>query len=316
VWLGMGRSLKGKMLMVACAGVLTLGVMVGAPGGHASGAALRHAAGYSAKILYGVAAEDARAAIKVWIEQIVRPRFPGLHTETMIFPDVSSLKQAVAAKEVDMVVLLAEEFLEVRDTIALDPLVVPETVTGDYVEFLLLVPARRTVEGVFGLRQQKILLEKGQRGSLPLLWVDTLLMERGLPGAKSYFGSVRTVEKPLDTVLPVFLGQADCCVIGRDSFATMVELNPQLGKDLVPIFTFPKFGIAVTCCRQELEKPFRYDLFKSLLEVDRGLQGKQMLTFFRVKKLLPYNPGYLKEVEDLFRRHAELAAKGGAAPMK
>jgi hypothetical protein len=302
----MCKGIKITLLVSACAGVLAFGVMVAKEGGVTSATTSRFAAGYSMNILYGVAADDARAAIKVWVEQIVRPRFAGMRIETMIFEDLSSLKQAVADKEVDMVVLLAEEFLEVRDTVSLDPLVVPETIMGEYAEFVLLVPARRKDEGLLGLRRRKIVLEKGQRGSLPLRWVDVLLAERGMPRAKSYFGSVKTAEKPLDTVMPVFLGQADCCVIGRDSFATMVELNPQLGSELVPISSSPRFGIAVTCCRQDLEKPFRDELLKGLLETDRSPQGRQMLTFFRVKKLLPYHAGYFNEVEDLLHRHADV----------
>lgn len=313
----MGKLLKLGVLAGVCVGLLGLGVLFGEQGVSPPAYPSQLRAGYSAKVLYAVTADDARAAIKVWIEQIAHPRYPNMRIETKIFQDQASLRYAVEAKEVDMVALLPEELLEGRDTLSLDPLVVSELATGVYTEFLVLVPVKERKQGdISGLRQRSIIFEGGQRGSLPWLWIDTLLMEQGLPRAPSFFGTVKTVEKPLDTVLPVFLGQADCCVIGRDSFATMVELNPQLGKSLVPVLTSPKFAAAVVCCRHDLEKPFRDGLMDSFLEMDSSPQGKQMLTFFRVKRLVPFDPIYMQGVDDLLRRHGELVERSDSTLRK
>ena len=119
-------------------------------------------------------------------------------------------------------------------------------------EQVLLVRRDSGIRGLDQLRGGKLTLLQGAGGEIASLWLDNLLAKRGLPAAGRMFGSVKVVPKAQQVILPVFFRQADGCIVGSNAFQTAVELNPQLGKELVAMRTSPVYPIAVTCLRTTL----------------------------------------------------------------
>ena len=81
--------------------------------------------GYSASLISGVDLNDARAAMRLWVERLIENVGEEAGSETVILDDLASLKAALERKRVDLVLLQSLEYLEVRDRLPLVPLVVP-----------------------------------------------------------------------------------------------------------------------------------------------------------------------------------------------
>lgn len=257
--------------------------------------------GYSEQVFFDVEVNDARAATKVWAEHFVRQKYPEAQVETVIIPDPVSLEAALQSRQVDLFGVTALEYVELRDRLRLEGVLMTEGLRGPYEQFLVL--ARKDVEfhKVADLRGKRGVTEGSLGGLTPMLWIESMLREEGLPHAEVFFGKVATCSKPRSVVLPVFFRQADFCVVSASSFETLTELNPQIGKELCVFRTSPGFASGVICFRNDLNTQHKGELRKIMLEMDKDPRGQQLLTLFRVKKLVPFDHRYLESIEDLVR---------------
>jgi phosphonate transport system substrate-binding protein len=150
---------------------------------------------------------------------------------------------------------------------------------------------------------------------LPLVWVETLLMkETGIKVAKGFFATVKVTRKPSQTVLSVFFRHSDACVVTRNAFNTMVELNPQLGKDLLPIAVSQPLVTAIGCVRKDYYEDHYPVLRENLELLHQDPQGRQILTLFRKGMLIPYEESHVASVVALLREHTELRLKIARKP--
>jgi ABC-type phosphate/phosphonate transport system substrate-binding protein len=116
-------------------------------------------------------------------------------------------------------------------------------------------------------------------------WLETLLAGEKLERANQFFSELLPVESPSKSVLRVFFGQSDACLVTTNSFAVACELNPQLNRDLeilavsppvIPAFFFFRPG-----CRAET----RALLEPALLDLHTKPAGEQVLTVFQCVRM-------------------------------
>ena len=265
--------------------------------------------GYSSQLFYGVEVNDAKAATKVWTDTLIRRQGVFKKSDTIIIQDLPSLEKAANAKAVDIIIMLPQEFIEIRNKIPFEPVFSSAISSGVYEEFILLVRKDRGIEKLSDLRGKKLLVETGQRGTIPTFWLDILLARERLPEGKEFFSSIKELNKISQVVLPVFFRQADACLASRLAFETMSELNPQVGKELKAIATSPGFLTGVICFRRDFYAQYKDHLDDSLRSLHTDPQGKQILTLFRVNQLIPFEPSHLETVDALLKEHRILKAR-------
>jgi ABC-type phosphate/phosphonate transport system substrate-binding protein len=135
------------------------------------------------------------------------------------------------------------------------------------------------------------------------------LMGKGYPSLDAFFGKVSLIRKSSQVLLPVFFKQADACLINSDAFETTVELNPQMKRDLKIIARSPSGTTSVICIRTTLKPALRQTLVDSLRDLHAEPKGQQILTLFKVEKLLPFEPSYLESARQLIQDHGKLEAR-------
>lgn len=176
-------------------------------------------------------------------------------------------------------------------------------------ELVFLVNKKRNINSLDQLRNKNIIIKKDFSYSLALIWLDTLLLERSLPEGNQFFQTIKPVDKESKSVLPVFFGQADACIVHRETFETMISLNPQVGKQLKILFKSPPFLMAVTCYHNQLDNTIKDLVIKFSETADQDPEGKQILMIFKMRNVFRYRPEYLKNVEDLYNKHKKLKMK-------
>ncbi|WP_320045273.1 hypothetical protein [uncultured Desulfobacter sp.] len=63
-------------------------------------------------------------------------------------------------------------------------------------------------------------------------WLRSLMVEKGLGQADTYFSKLKWVNKINEAVLPVFFKQADACLVNLKGLDIMAELNPQIAQQV------------------------------------------------------------------------------------
>jgi hypothetical protein len=80
--------------------------------------------GYSFRVFVDVDVDmdDASVVTRLWSDMVVRKR--GGNAETKIYYDLSEMERDLKAKKIDLVVLISNEFVELRSRAPIEPLMV------------------------------------------------------------------------------------------------------------------------------------------------------------------------------------------------
>ncbi len=291
-----GRLLRRFILLLPV--VLLLAVL---PNTSGAAEAVHTSVGFSVSTFLDVEKERAQAITSIW-SNLVAAKWGGT-ASTTVCKSLDDLEKKLRSKHLDLVVLLPEEYLQLRNKVNLEPLFVSAR-DKDIFDRLVLVVRRdsnaRCISDLKGktLIQQHTLCAKGRN-----LWLDTILMRTGVRKPERFFAQSRNVLKPSAAILPVFFRKEDACVVTLRSLQVMADLNPQLKRELLVLEESRPRPSAIIATRKGLPASHREMLRDVLQSLDRTVQGKQLLTLFRMNRLVPFRPEYLARMEELFREH-------------
>lgn len=256
---------------------------------------------YTASVFSDIAESDARAAIKVWTEAAAREMSMPLAAEVQVVPDPERLVRLLDSGEADFAGMTTLEFLPLEPRLAPDPIFVVSRGGSARVEYLLLVRNDSGITRLADLGHAELMCLDSPLTSLALPWLDVRLAAEGRPPAADYFARVARATKLSAVILPVFFGRAKACLVTREGFKTMVELNPQLGRDLRILVESPGYVPMLSFLRRAYMPPFRQDLVDAILRMHRTAAGRQILTMVQgnAMELLP--PEELDSARELLR---------------
>lgn len=252
--------------------------------------------GYSTQTFTEVDVNDALAATQVWVSRFMHSigRLEGARTQ--VFDTVDEALSGVRTEQLDLLVLLPTEYLDLRAQVHLVPLLTSaQGILG--ARFGIL--GRSGAEDVARMRDGRMLVAAGSSGNIPEMWLETVLAESSLPPAADHFREVSRVDRVTRAVLPVFFGQASGCVVNLNGYQTMVELNPQLGRELAVLHTSMPMPQAVICARPEINEAFGEILVEGMRSLHEDPEGRQVLSLFGIERLVHFQDEHLDAVRAL-----------------
>jgi len=266
--------------------------------------------GITFKDLAVVDPADARIALEIWqkkLNDIIGDY--DLVPENYFFEDMPSLINAMKTGKINAAAIPCVDYIISREKLAVVPILVPTRGEDVLETYILLVHRHSELTDLSGLESRNLIIEKGERGRIALLWLDTLLLKRGLPESKNFHRSVRKVDKVSQAVLPVFFRQADACIVTLDSWKTLCELNPQLKKQLHILEQSPGYLGAVFVIKKNLPLQKRERFVKTVLAAQAKPALKQILMLFRFNGMVKFKQSYLKTIEALVKENNALKSK-------
>lgn len=261
--------------------------------------------GYSSQLFYNVDPKDLTGLIDVFARMTERKMKHGVKTSVVMYDSLSATEKALSRNEVDILVMIPEEFARLRPIFRLEPIMSADYGDHFYNELLLLVREGSGVTEIGHLRGKSLLVDVGQQGTVPMKWFDSLLRARFSSNAKGFFGSINENIKSSKVIMPLFFGQVDACLVSRNSYEISAELNPQLRRKLRILERSPGFVTGIIATRKDLGKLKRDVIVKTLTEMYTDPKGKQIMTLFRINRLVPYKPEHLSSVEKIMRERRE-----------
>lgn len=134
------------------------------------------------------------------------------------------------------------------------------------------------------LHDRRLAVLTGPRMSLAKVWLDTLLLPRGVLGVADYCQTIESA-KLAKVVLSVFFRQNDACLVTERGLKTMIELNPQVGSRLQVIRTSPAVVPSGFLFRKDNRDADKELIFRELGKVSTTAAGTQVLTLFKTNRI-------------------------------
>lgn len=257
---------------------------------------------------------DAKAALKVCAQSLGTKKGYEMNVTVLTFDSEDQLAQAVYEASLNLVVIQARYYLKNGLESLLDPICLPtesKQSQGPH-EYLLLVREDSSYKTLSDLKDQEILLMKSITCELSKFWIETLLMEESNEPFDHFFSSSRNAHKPSDVILPVFFGTTEACVVHRPAFDIMIELNPQLGRQLRAIAVSKPLVDALVCMpkKDPSISLYRKDIIDTMTAINEDIYGKQILTLFKTEGMIRFKEEHLIETRALVEQHYRLIEKG------
>lgn len=265
--------------------------------------------GYTGWAYPDVYNKDVNAAVSVLTRRIIWGRIG--KGESRYYGSLWEMERDFMDRKVQVLSMPAEAFMELRNRISVDPVLVSSTDRGPDTELLLLVRKDSGFHSVRDLKKRIIVMPQrnSQFRDIFYVWLETLLMREGGLSIDTFFSSVKQMQTVSKVVMPVFFRQADACVVSRQVFDLTSELNPQIGRELTAIARIEKLATGIVAFDRRLPEETRQKLIQAFLSLHDMPDGQQLLMLFHVRKLIPFQPEYLKATEMLFAEYRDRRAK-------
>ncbi len=264
--------------------------------------------GFTKSCFLGVNRNDAEASFKAFLATVGRQRGYDLQSRVEIFEDTPSFDAAIKRKEIQLAIVDSWQYVSMDIQKVMDPFFVPvpkDTVGRNYV---VLTRQGSGLNTLGDLRGKEIAQLEMGAATMGRPWLETLLMVNGFGGLDRFFGRIEVVGKPSSAVLPVFFGNKHACLVDMLGFEIMKELNPQLGAKLQVVATSESCVDNVICLSKDgwASEAHKQDTIRALGELHLEPAGQQILTIFKVAKLVPFQETDLDTVKKLRMTHDQL----------
>jgi phosphonate transport system substrate-binding protein len=289
---------------------LGLGLVAAAPGAgpaaEAPGPDGLFRLGFSSTVFTDVNENDVIGALKVWTETIAREIAIPTDPKPVMLEGSAALGAALRSRQVDSATMNSAEYLGMDADLQSGSLVVPQFGDATTEQYVLLVHRDSAIQQVGDLAGRPLVRLDNPRAALASLWLDVLLAQNGQRPAAEFFGTVARTAKPSQAIQQVFFRKMDAAVVTRASFKLACELNPQIGQTLRELAASPEFVPQVFCYRPDYPPALRQQATAGTLRVHESPEGRQVLTVFKVDRLVELPQSCLDSVRELLAAHARL----------
>lgn len=262
--------------------------------------------GMSLETLAGSNINDARAAFKVWAQEITHSF--GL-SQISLVPEVfipsGQMIEMIRSGAVDGFVITAWEYAQAIDVIDLDWIILQDyAVEG--LDYLLLVHQTSPFQKLADLRGKQLTSYHHLDTVLLKTWLELLLAGNNLGTASHFFGDQVSRTALNEVVLPVFFRRVEAAAVTRRAFDVAAELNPQLSRDLRVLAASPKMIPALFCVRRDCPAEDKKQIRDALLNLKSLAAGQQLLLMYQTRGFRQRPSSCMKDTLDLLRQYQRL----------
>lgn len=263
--------------------------------------------GFSQAILgANINANDASAAVKILTRSLAESANIPADPKPVVFENPPQILDSITAKSADIFFITLPELYSVLDKTDDKYMIIPETHNTMGEQYLLLTNKKAGITSLAQLKTKDLIIFSNSRTSLAPYWLENFLSENSQTGQNVFFHNVKKVSKLNDAILPVFFNKADACLVPKKGFETIVELNPQIAKQLNIIANSPNFVPSGLFFRKDYESPIKEQFLRHIDEWVKTPEGLQLLTIFQIDNLIVKNIESLESSLELLKKHQSI----------
>lgn len=253
-------------------------------------------------IFSDVSTTDGKAALKAWSQALAEERGIKVQTSALVYDSVEEVNQAFRKSKLDAATVLMQEYLYIDKAVTCGPYLVSEKEGSFREQYVLLVQDDSNIRKLMDLRGLSISLYDHYSSSMALPWLDLALYNEVSETVKSFFSEIKYSNKFSSVVLSVFFRKQDSCMVTMNGFKTMVDLNPQVGKQLRILIGSPMLIPSMFCFSEDMAPDLKDQIVDAILHSQETLGGKQILHIFKATGMKEVREKDIKESLELIAK--------------
>ncbi len=263
--------------------------------------------GIEAEIIQGQDLKDMESATNIWLTWVGEKW--SIKAKSTIYNDLSSISGDFIKGKIDLITLTSLNYLKFIHRIGEEPELGPTGVFNGNVcvKYLLIVRKDLKYTHISDLREKKLTLQT--IGDIERLFINTLLLKAGLKEANNFFSEIIEKTKPSRAVLDVFFGQSDVCIVPEYVFNTMIELNPQIGRQTKVLAASPAVLPIVTGFSKNCDPRVKKFVLDKVPLLQGNEKGKQILLMYKIEGVAQIQDADLDTIRSMVLEYETLKAK-------
>lgn len=254
------RQLIETILRLLCALITLLSLAPGiavSAGPQSGDKPLVHMGG-SSVVWRTIPRKDAEIAFNAVLEELMASS--PLRLRVTIYPSIQDVAAAMDKNEINGFFGTPLEYTHFADRLGEEIMATRFENLPLQQQVLLLTRKGDAGKPLAQMRNKRLALSRFQ--DIEELFLNTLLLRQGLPEIAGFFAQRSEPKNPNVAIMDVYFGKADLTIVSERDFQTAVELNPQIGNELVIQHKSPPVlqyigGVSKTIDRKKLRELMR-----------------------------------------------------------
>jgi len=267
---------------------------------------------YTSIFFNGVNLTDARNGITAMTNNICRENDITLDGPAIIYENSTEVATLLERNIISAVCMATPEYWLLRPKVQFNLLCANVMSGSEETVYVVLTQKGSPLRTLADLKGKHLALLTHSTMNLATAWLDVALAKQNQPQTTRHLATITRSNKPAKVVLPIFFGQIDACLTTRRSYDMMVELNPQVGRQLQIIASSPGYLAFFYGFRPDAPPIPIAKAHHGLVSMDKTISGLQTLALFQVDKIIQIPDNALDPTFALLDEHARLCPEASA----
>ncbi len=258
--------------------------------------------GGSAIGLRNATKQDVEITFNVAANEILKVN--GIELNIVIYPTTENLYSAFDKGEINGFFGTPIEFLAREDQLSKDLMGV--VYKYEQIKQAFVVIARKEVgfSNLNDLKNKRLTLARYQ--DTEMIYLNTLLLKNHMPEIPVYFSDRFDVKNSNTAIMDVFFGKSDVTVVRESDFKTAVELNPQIGKQLIVVDKSVPYIYTVGAVSKKIPADQIARVFSIIKDFSNTAKGKSLLSIVQVNAVTSISMEDTQSLRDLLKEYNAL----------
>ncbi|MGJ8650125.1 MAG: PhnD/SsuA/transferrin family substrate-binding protein [Opitutaceae bacterium] len=256
----------------------------------------------STSTISGASVNDVISAFRIWTYELSKDLDLTVADDVLVLSRVEDIVRELESNPNHLVSMSIPEYLNCGSERFSEKIYLGE-IDGIFgTRYLLLVRDDGPIVELGDLGGKKLVSYVNRETSISEEWFQYQLMQADLKPAGELLQSYSMEEDLSKTVLGVFFGNQDACLVSERSFNLMCELNPQLKVQLRVLLQSPEVVGGAMFIQANYDPELEPLLDEGIETLDKKVSGQQIRTLFRSGAVHASDVSELEETIGLYQK--------------
>jgi ABC-type phosphate/phosphonate transport system substrate-binding protein len=255
----------------------------------------------SSDIIVDINGTYAQAAIDFAMNNIIST---GYENVQQIKPEIvnsfEEIQDRIKENKADIIGISIFDYVKYYDELNITPIFIVQLGPNPGTEYIVLINSDRKIKSLSDLSSKNILTYLNKEGELASYWLFNEMKKENINDPYAIINTFTKIEQSRKRVFSVFFGKADGCIISKEQFDSLSELNPQLKKKLKVLYESPSFVTNVYCSNDNSAKEgvgIANDFVKN---INKTNSGSEMIKLFKSIKFVSFEEDFIETTQKLY----------------